>query len=60
MFDHQPYCSALRREGFFRVPNYLMPRRFYFLVRSNQKKVIPIDVLEKENWYLTWGDNDAV
>jgi len=60
MFDHQPYCQALRREGFIRVPEKLLPRRFYFLARANRDDPLLRKALDRRNWFLTWGDNDAV
>ena len=60
MFDHQPYCQALRREGFIHVPEKLLPRRFYFVARANRDDPILRKALNRRNWFLTWGDNDAV
>ena len=60
MFDHQPYSQALRREGFLRVPEKLLPRRFYFVARANQDDPNLRKVLDRRNWFLTWGDNDAI
>ena len=60
MFDHQPYCQALRREGFIRVPNRLLPRRFFFMARVNQDDPSLRKALDRRNWFLTLGDNDAV
>jgi len=58
--DHLSYRQALRQEGFVRVPEALMPRRFYFMVRVNQDDQTLKKALDRRNWYLAWGDNDAV
>jgi hypothetical protein len=60
MFGHQSYCDALRREGFIRVSDFIIPRDFYFLARVNRDEPVLQKALEPENWFLTWGDNDAV
>ena len=60
MFDHQTYCQALRREGFIRVPEKLLPRRFRFMARVNQDDPAMRQALSIRNWYLAAGDNDAV
>ena len=58
--DHPPYGSALRSEGFWRVPEALLPRRFPFMVRLRSNEEPFTNVLDPQRWYLSWGDNDAV
>jgi hypothetical protein len=58
--DRAPYGSALRREGFLRIPDQLLPRQFHFMVRPRPDDPGLISALNPESWYLSWGDNDAV
>lgn len=60
MFPHQPYHHALRREGFICVPQKLLPRQFHFVIRVNRDSPVLKKVLDHRNWFLSWGDNDAV
>jgi len=58
--DRPPFGSALRRQGFLRVPRALLPRRFHFLVRVRSAEQHFSSALDPQEWYLSWGDNDAV
>lgn len=58
--DHMVYAAALRAEGFVRVPSWLAPRQFHLMVRVGREDPTIQQTLDGRNWYLAWGDNDAV
>jgi hypothetical protein len=58
--DLEPYGQTLRHEGFLRVPEALLPRRFRFMVRLRSDDQRLVSALDPASWYLSWGDNDAV
>ena len=56
MLKHTIYYQALRKAGFFQVPNFIKPKEFYFVghTESLQSEYI----YNHRNWYLTFGDID--
>jgi len=58
--DHLPICQALRMEGFLPVPEWIAPRKFPFMVRPKAGSAVGEHLSDLRNWYLSWGDNDAV
>jgi GNAT superfamily N-acetyltransferase len=58
--DHLPASDVLRREGFLRVPGRLAPRGFPFMVHPTPGAPAGQRLMDMRNWYLSWGDNDAV
>ncbi len=53
------YYRALRRHGFFRVPERLNPRTFNFVCRVLSSDLPEDEFYSSQNWFITLGDYDV-
>ncbi len=60
MFDHSPYYSIIKKQGFMKVPRKRFPKDIYFGGRKNNDDIDFDMVKDKSSWYLTWGDTDVI
>ena len=59
MLRHHFYYSALRRQGFFPIPQRWAPKKFFMVVYDNEQG-IPGEVLhDHRQWFVTFGDWDV-
>ena len=60
MLEHIPYVDALKRRGFTRVPDRIMPQKMYLGARNNGSGFPDEFIHNSKNWYITWGDHDRI
>jgi hypothetical protein len=53
------YYSALRRHGFFRIPERFNPRTFNFVCRVHWPDLPEGELCAAQNWFVTLGDYDV-
>ena len=59
MFKHAPGASALRRNGHFVCPSFLLPREFPALLRWYGRDPAPPGLFNPKTWFITLADYDA-
>lgn len=60
MFEHTKEYGVLKKLGFFRCPKMLEPQPFPLLVRKFDSSIEDEKLLNREHWFFTMGDYDAV
>jgi len=60
MLEHTPYAESLRKNGFVIVPQKLFPQELYLGVRRHTDEYSEQFITNPENWFITWGDHDAI
>jgi len=60
MLRQSPYAQALKANGFLFVPTRLHPEEMYLGVRCNSEDYLAEFITNPSNWYVTWGDHDAI
>ena len=60
--DFRPYIAALRKAGFVRIPQRLLPRKFYVYTFPHPPSASNTlaQTLALVPWYTVWGDTDVV
>ena len=54
---HPALARALWRGGYLKLPQWLLPHKFWFVVKRENH---PDDRISRlDGWYLTWGVNDV-
>jgi len=58
---HSPNFESdfLMKNGFFKVPQRLLPQKVHFIVRKNNEFVKSEEIFNLKNWKLTFGDYDV-
>jgi len=59
MQNHNFYYPALRRQGFWRVPERVNPRTFNLVCRAVDASLDTGQLMDGKNWFLTLGDYDV-
>ena len=60
MLEHTPYVQSLGRNGFVIVPQRLFPQELYLGVRRHTDEYSEQFITNPKNWFITWGDHDAI
>ena len=60
MLEHTPYAKSLRKNRFVIVPQKLFPQELYLGVRRHTEEYSEQFITNPENWFITWGDHDAI
>ncbi len=59
--EHLPHVRSLVRNGFRRLPRWLLPQELHLPVRSLSEDDYPASfVTDPRNWFITWGDHDVI
>ena len=58
----RPYVDTLRKAGFVRIPQRLLPRKFYVYTFPHPPSATNAlaETLALAPWYIVWGDTDVV
>jgi hypothetical protein len=54
---HSEEYVTLKSKGFYSVPDFILPQKLNFIVRKHRDDC-PDEVMNFENWFLTFGDYD--
>lgn len=60
MLKDKYYSKLLKKQGYRKIPNKLLPRKFYLFVKTNLNILFTRYIKNYRNWYITWGDIDTV
>jgi predicted N-acetyltransferase YhbS len=52
--------QVIRRSGFYRLPNFLMPHQIHFCCKDRSKRNETALLTSPAGWYLSWSDHDVV
>jgi len=55
-----PYFDLFKKNGFIHVPKKLHPQDIYFGSRINTQDENEKEIMNPQNWFITWGDTDLV
>ena len=59
MLQHHFYYSALRRQGFFPIPQRWAPKKFFMVVYDNEQGIPGEVIHDHHQWFVTFGDWDV-
>ncbi len=57
--EHSPNYKAIKKTGFFTLPEKLRPIELHFGARCFKEALKPL-VYNRKNWYLSYSDSDTV
>jgi len=60
LLGKHPFSKGLLKNGFFHLPKWVLPRDFPFLIRVNEPALNRKIIYNPSQWFVTFGDNDAV
>ncbi len=60
MLPGAPYCRQLKEMGFFKAPGRLLPQSMHLGFRSLVPQNAEVSLVDPGNWFITWGDHDAI
>lgn len=55
MVNNNFYYSCLKKRGFFKIPEFLLPKKNVVLILNADDRIVNIG-----NWYISYGDWDCV
>jgi len=56
MIKNNFFYDCLRKNGFFQVPSFLLPKKNVLVILNNEKEQ---EILNIKNWYISYGDWDC-
>lgn len=60
MLPNTHYSQNLKQAGFIKAPNKLLPQKMYLGVRKLTSQYPTAFLADMNNWFITYGDHDAI
>jgi GNAT superfamily N-acetyltransferase len=60
VLEHRSTIRSLKRNGFRRLPKWLLPQELHLSVRSLSDHFPTAFVTDPRNWFISWGDHDVI